>query len=254
MNVAVLGLGEAGSHYANDLIKLGVTVYGYDPNLQRAIDRNVILCQSNAQACENADIIFSVNLSSASIEVAYDVLSVVKPDQFYCEMNTSGPEKKIKIDTILKPSGVQFIDLAIMAPVPPKGIRTPLLASGNAVNAFAHQIEPLHLELSVLENSKVGDAATCKLLRSIVYKGIAAVVYEAMEAGKAYDMEEYIKGQINTLIKGGNEMIDRFIEGSETHALRRMYEMEAVIEMLETKNIDPVVTTGTRNNLKKLIK
>jgi hypothetical protein len=32
-----------------------------------------------------------------------------------------------------------------------------------------------------------------------------------------------------------------------------MYEMEAVIEMLEAQSIEPIVTRGTRNNLEKLI-
>jgi 3-hydroxyisobutyrate dehydrogenase-like beta-hydroxyacid dehydrogenase len=108
------------------------------------------------------------------------------------------------------------------------------------------------LDISVLENSKIGDAATRKLLRSIVYKGIAAVVCEAMEAGEAFGMNSYIRGQISSLIGGNNDLIDRFVEGSKTHALRRMYEMEAVIEMLEAQNIEPIVTRGTRNNLKAL--
>jgi 3-hydroxyisobutyrate dehydrogenase-like beta-hydroxyacid dehydrogenase len=112
----------------------------------------------------------------------------------------------------------------------------------------------LNLDISMVENGKIGDAATRKLLRSIVYKGIAAVVCEAMEAGEAFGMESYIRRQISSLIGGNDELIDRFVEGSRTHAVRRMHEMEAVIEMLESQNIEPIVTRGTRNNLEKLSK
>ena len=104
-----------------------------------------------------------------------------------------------------------------------------------------------------MENGVIGDAATRKLLRSIVYKGMAAVICEAMEAGEAFGMETYIRGQISSLIGGNDELIDRFVEGSKTHAKRRKDEMEAVIEMLESKGIVPLVTMGTRNNLQKLI-
>ena len=141
-----------------------------------------------------------------------------------------------------------------MAPVPPKGIFTRLLASGEYVTEFLEKVNSLNLDLKILENSQVGDAATRKLLRSIVYKGIAAVVCEAMEAGEVFGMEAYIRGQISSLIGGNDELIDRFVEGSKTHAVRRMHEMEAVIEMLETKGIEPIVTRGTRNNLEKLSK
>lgn len=254
MKIAILGLGEAGSHFANDLAQMGVIVTGYDPNPLRALHPSVAIKESNAEAAQNADIIFSANLSSVSTEIAEQLVGVLEPHQFFCEMNTSGPEKKQKIASILAPSGVKMIDLAIMAPVPPKGIMTPLLASGEYAAEFLEKIKPLNLDILIVENGKIGDAATRKLLRSIVYKGIAAVVCEAMEAGQTFGMESYIRGQISSLIGGNDDLIDRFVEGSRTHALRRMHEMEAVIEMLEEQNLDPIVTRATRDNLEKLIK
>ena len=101
-----------------------------------------------------------------------------------------------------------------MAPVPPKGILTPFLAAGEYAQEFLDFVKPLALDISLVENSVIGDAATRKLLRSIVYKGIAAVICEAMEAGEAFGMESYIRGQISSLIGGNNELIDRFVEGS----------------------------------------
>ncbi|MFN8354257.1 MAG: NAD(P)-binding domain-containing protein [Spirosomataceae bacterium] len=252
--IAVLGLGEAGSHFANDLAQMGLTVVGYDPKPQHYLAPSIALKTSNAEAAQGADVIFSVNLSSVSEEVAQEVVRVLGPEQFFCEMNTSGPEKKKKIAELLASSGVKMIDLAIMAPVPPKGILTPLLASGEYAEAFLEKVKPLNLTISMVEKGQIGDAATRKLLRSIVYKGIAAVVCEAMEAGQAFGMERYIRGQISSLIGGDDELIDRFVEGSRTHALRRMHEMEAVLEML-SRGSDPdavIMTTATRDNLKRL--
>ncbi len=252
MKIAILGLGEAGSHFANDLVEKGVEVYGFDPKPTRLLHPKIKLMSSNKEAVQEADIIFSVNLSSESESIAHEIESVLNDSQFFCEMNTSGPEKKQKIEQILLKSRVKMIDLAIMAPVPPKGVMTPLLASSKYASDFIKFIEPLHLDIHFLENSKIGDAATRKLLRSIVYKGIAAVVCEAMEAGEKFGMESYIRGQIQSLIGGNDELIDRFVEGSRTHALRRMHEMEAVMEMLSTQSIEPIISTATRNNLEKL--
>jgi 3-hydroxyisobutyrate dehydrogenase-like beta-hydroxyacid dehydrogenase len=254
LKIAILGLGEAGSHFANDLIDLGVEIIGFDPNPVRKINEKVILAKSNTEAVKNADVIFSANLSSVSEDIAREIVPFLNDKQFFCEMNTSSPEKKKAIDIILKPLGVKMIDLAIMAPVPPKGIFTPFLAAGENSVAFLELMKPLNLNLTLVENSKIGDAATMKLLRSIVYKGVAAVICEAVEAGDAFGMPDYIRQQISSIIGGNDDLIDRFVEGSKIHALRRMHEMEAVIEMLEEKGLDPMVTRGTINNLEKMLK
>jgi len=168
-------------------------------------------------------------------------------------MNTSAPDKKIEISKILHSSGVQFVDLAIMAPVPPNGIKTPFLASGPGANSLMQKLANYRLNLEYL-SAVTGDASTRKLLRSIVYKGVAAVICEAMEAGKAFDLENYIRGQISSVIGGNDELIDRFVEGSAIHAGRRIHEMDAVCDMLIHKNIEPLLSVAAKNNLEKLLK
>jgi len=167
-------------------------------------------------------------------------------------MNTSSPQTKIEIEKILAPAQIHFVDLAIMAPVPPKGIQVPLLASGGGANLLLEKLAPLDLNLTFL-NNKTGDAAGRKLLRSIVYKGVAAVVCEAMEAGEHFGLEEYIRTQINSIIGDNDELIDRFVKGSRTHAKRRMHEMEAVVSMLDNEELDSIMSGGAVKNLKKYL-
>ena len=59
MKFAVLGLGEAGSRFANDLAELGHTVKGWDPNLRYLLNKSVYFAKSNVEAVKDADIIFS---------------------------------------------------------------------------------------------------------------------------------------------------------------------------------------------------
>jgi 3-hydroxyisobutyrate dehydrogenase-like beta-hydroxyacid dehydrogenase len=253
LHIAILGLGEAGSIFANDLCALGIAVSGWDPLPKRSLHKNVRFAASNADAAKDADIIFSVNLLSASEVIAKEVLPVLNAGKIYAEMNTSSPQKKMAVDEILKPSGVQYVDLAIMAPVPPKGIKTPFLLSGPGAKLLKEKLEGYNLNIEVLSET-TGDASTKKLLRSIVYKGVAAVICEAMEAGKAFDAEDYIREQISLVIGGNNELIDRFLEGSYTHAERRIHEMDAVVSMLQNKNIEPFMSQAATSNLKKIKK
>ncbi len=252
MTVSILGLGEAGSQFANDLVALGIAVTGHDPALKRVLHPTVRLANSNAEAAQGADIVLSVNVSAVAEAVAREVLPMLRPGQIYAEMNTASPDTKRAVAAILKPSGALVVDVAIMAPVPPKGILTPFLVSGPGAALFAEKLRLLGLDISVLSD-QMGEAATRKLLRSIVYKGIAAVVGEAVAAGQSFGLEPYIREQIGSVIGGNDTLIDRFLEGSKTHALRRSHELEAVVQMLEAQHIEPVMSLATLASLKKLI-
>lgn len=253
MTIAILGLGEAGSHFANDLIKLGVTVTGYDPAPKRVLHPAITLAKSNADAARGADIILSVNLSAVAEAVATEVVPVLRVGQLYAEMNTASPDTKRVVAAIIAQSpGALPVDVAIMAPVPPKGILTPFLISGPGADLFAEKLIPLGLDISVLSN-EMGEAATRKLLRSIVYKGVAAVIGEAVAAGRSFGLEPYIREQIRSVIGGNDALIDRFLEGSKTHALRRSHELEAVVQMLAARDIEPVMSRATLESLENLI-
>ncbi len=252
MKVAIIGLGEAGSHFANDLIKMGFTVSGWDPELKRTLDASVIFAKNNPAAVRDADIIFSANYTSESEKIAREILPALKKAAIYCEMNTSSPATKKSIQSILQPAQIHFVDLAIMAPVPPKGIKVPLLASGPGAKLLCEKLTPYSLNLTYL-NDITGAAASKKLLRSIVYKGVAAVMCEAMEAGAHFGMEDYMRTQIHSIIGENDALIDRFLNGSRTHAKRRMHEMEAVVEMLEGEGLDAIMSKGAVKNLSKYL-
>ena len=248
LHIAVLGLGEAGSIFANELAAMGITVSAWDPSPIRKLHENIRFAKSNRDAAKEADIILSVNLSAVSEVVAKEVLPVLTDKKIYADMNTSSPQQKISIECLLQSSGVHFVDMAIMAPVPPKGIKTSFLISGNGAALLKEQLDKYDLNIELLSN-KTGDASTRKLLRSIVYKGIAAVICEAIEAGKAFELEQYIREQISSVIGGNDALIDRFVEGSKTHAERRIHEMEAVVQMLEEKKMQSIMTGATKQNL-----
>jgi 3-hydroxyisobutyrate dehydrogenase-like beta-hydroxyacid dehydrogenase len=252
IRVAVLGLGEAGSHFANDLASFGLSVVGFDPDPKRALHPKVRLASTNAEAARGSHLILSVNIASVAVEVANDVLPVLTKGQIFAEMNTASPRTKIDVATILANTQALVADVAIMAPVPLKGIKSPFLVSGPGARKFFDMLSPFEVDINIL-NDKVGDAATHKLLRSIVYKGFAAVIGEAINASQAMGLEPYMRTQISSLMGGKDELIDRFIEGSKTHALRRSHELEAVVSMLLNHQVEPVMSRATLKSLQNLI-
>ncbi len=252
MHIAILGLGEAGSIFANDLAAAGLKVRGWDPSPRYELDSAVHLATDNADAAKGADIVFSVNLPEVDQQVASQVTPVLRPGSFYCSMNTCSPAVKRRTETLLANTGAQVVDLAIMAPVPPKRLKTPMLASGPAAQQLAEALSP-QMDIEVL-NHHVGDAATRKLLRSIVYKGVAAVVCEAIEAAEKLELDDYIRRQIRSIIADDGAMIDRFLQGSRQHAGRRIHEMDAVASMLDDLETSSLMSTAAGENLARYLK
>lgn len=250
MIVAILGIGEAGGTLARDLVAVGIIVRAWDPD-PPVIPVGVEFAANNPAAVRGADIVLSVNWASVSIEVANEIAPVLQPHQLYADLNTAAPQNKRDVAVIIEKTGALFVDTAVMAPVPPKGLGTPVYVSGSGAALFAEKMAPLGMPITVL-NHEAGSAATHKLVRSIMYKGVAAVVMECLEAADALNMNDYARAQMMTILQDA-AMIDRFVNGSKKHARRRMHEMEAVIELLDSINVSAFTSHASLKKLKELM-
>jgi 3-hydroxyisobutyrate dehydrogenase-like beta-hydroxyacid dehydrogenase len=249
MIIAILGIGEAGGALARDLIAGGVRVRGWDP-LPRDLPQGLDFAASNPDAAAGADIVLSVNWASVAAEVAAQVAPVLRPDQLYADLNTSAPQLKRDLAPIVESTGALFVDAALMDPVPPKGLGTQVYVSGSGAQLFAEKMSPLGMPVNVLDRA-AGNAATHKLVRSIMYKGVAAVIMECLEAAEALEMSEYARGQMLKLLRDG-AMIDRFVSGTIRHARRRTQEMEAVIELLDSIGVPAYTSRAALDRLRRL--
>lgn len=250
MIIAILGIGEAGGTLARDLIAAGVQVRGWDPEPHMVPD-GLDFAPSNPAAASGADIVLSVNWASAAIEVAAEVAPVLQPGQLYADLNTAAPQLKRDLAPIIESTGALFVDAALMDPVPPKGLRTQVYASGSGAEIFAEKMTTLGMPVTYLDD-EAGNAATHKLVRSIMYKGVAAVIIECLEAAEALDITEYARAQMLKIISD-EPMIDRFVDGSITHAKRRVHEMEAVVEMLSSIGVSAFTSQAAVQRLKKIL-
>lgn len=250
MIIAILGIGEAGGSFARDLIGKGVKVRGWDPE-PRNIPDGLDFASSNPAAALGADIVLSVNWASVAADVATEVAPVLKPNQLFADLNTAAPQLKRDIAPIIERTGAWFVDAALMDPVPHKGLGTDVYASGSGAEAFAENMTPLGMPVTVLDK-EAGNAATHKLVRSIMYKGVAAVILECLEAAEVLNMKDYARSQMMKIIND-ETMIDRFVSGSIKHAERRMHEMEAVVEMLDFIGVSAFTSQAAKERLKEIM-
>ena len=90
------------------------------------------------------------------------------------------------------PGAALFADVAILGPVPTQGVKTPLMVSGPGSRAVADLLAPLGADVEIADGEP-GAAMAHKLLRSVLMKGLASVVVEAVTAGRAAGLEDWIR-------------------------------------------------------------
>ena len=250
-HIAILGLGEAGALFAADLIRAGVPVRGWDPNPERNVP-GMTRTSSDAEAVTGARAIISVNWSSVSLQVAQALEPVLRPGQLFADFNTSSPKRKLEVAEVVGLTGASFADVALMSPVPGKGIRTPALVSGPGASEFANLFSSLGMPVTNL-GFEVGMAASRKLARSVFFKGMAAAVGEALEAARRLGCEDTLYTDIaQTFQNADASLVKHLLEGSRLHAKRRTAEMHAASEMLRDLGIEPHMAAATATWLRSL--
>ena len=239
--VAVIGLGEAGAAIARDLVHAGCEVRGWDP-APRGDVRDVPRAASAHEAVAGAEVILSVNAAAVARAVAQELLPALAAGQLYADLNTAAPALKRELAALVEPAGARFVDLALMAPVPGRGMRTPALASGSGARAFVALFKPLGMPVSFVDEQP-GSAAQRKLLRSVFMKGLAAAVIESLQAASRAGCEAWMREEIARQLASADEaLLDRLVEGSRKHALRRTEEMQAAAELLRDLQVEPRVS------------
>jgi 3-hydroxyisobutyrate dehydrogenase-like beta-hydroxyacid dehydrogenase len=251
VRVTVLGLGEAGAALAADLVAHGASVFGWDPDTSRTVPGVERTSQPGA-AVAAAEVVLSVNSQAAAVEAAREVCPALTAAHLYADLNTTSAVVKRAVAAATAPSGAAFADVALLAPVPGRGVRTPCLASGPGRRRFAEVFAPMGMPIEML-GEEPGEAATRKLLRSIFMKGLAAAVIESLATAAAAGCEDWLRAEIGATLAGADAgLVDRLVSGSVTHARRRIDEMEAAAALELDLDLEPYVAVAAADVLRKL--
>jgi 3-hydroxyisobutyrate dehydrogenase-like beta-hydroxyacid dehydrogenase len=190
--------------------------------------------------------VLSVNSAKAALGAFRVGQAGLGPDAVWADLNTASPGIKRALADLASVRGTAFADVAMMAPVPGRGLRVPMLASGDGAARFAGILAPLGAGIEVLDGP-AGLAATKKLLRSVFYKGMAAAMVEALDAARAAGHEQWLREHIVAeLTAASEETVRRIIEGTRRHAVRRTAEMEAAADMLTELGVPPLTAEASR--------
>jgi 3-hydroxyisobutyrate dehydrogenase-like beta-hydroxyacid dehydrogenase len=244
-NTAVIGLGEAGGLYARGLRDAGYTVSGFDP-FTRLDEAGIRQEQDLAAAVADADLVVSLVGARAAEGVAREALGAMRAGAVFADLNTGSPELKRRLEEAGGTHGVLVADVAVLAPVPRAGVRTPLMVSGSGAARFTELFAGSAAPVESIGGA-AGDAAARKLVRSVFMKGLAAVILESVGAAEAAGCEQWLREQIADEFSGdAPALVQRLIDGSRQHAGRRAHEVEDARDYLETLGRPSWVTAASR--------
>jgi 3-hydroxyisobutyrate dehydrogenase len=240
--VTVIGLGEAGATYAAALHAAGHNVKGFDP-VAPTTPAGITRAATAAEACAGADIVLVMTGAAAARGVAAECLPVLGAGSCYADFTSSSPGVMQELGQL--PSRADFADVAILGPVSAMGEKTPLMTSGPGAKAVADLLTPLGVDVEIA-GGEPGAAMAHKLLRSVLMKGLASVVVEAVTAGRAAGLEEWIRAQIASQLAGdGQAVIERFLTGTAKHAVRRSKEMQDTASYLGDLGVPAEITAAS---------
>ncbi len=137
----------------------------------------------------HADWIISAVTADQSLLAAESIAKHISQGQVYIDINSVSPSRKQATAALVAAKGAHYIDMAVMAPVIPKGHATPTLIAGERAEDIAETLTALGFDFRNV-GVEPGQATAIKMVRSLFVKGLEAITVEtllAAEASGCYD-------------------------------------------------------------------
>lgn len=264
MKVLLIGFGEAGRAFADGwrAAQIDVDLSTYDVKLQSteteaemraaAEERGVRAVLPGDDVYRDADVVFSLVTADQALEAARQTAPHMTSGQSFWDLNSVAPSTKSAAADEFTGTGVHYLDVAVLSPVHPKRHRAPLAISGPEAGSTADLVRALDLDAEVLSET-VGEAATLKLLRSVVIKGMEAILVECYQGCEATGMNTRVLSSLAASFPGIDwpQRVDYVLDRVANHGDRRAAEMREAAIMLEDLGIDSTVTEAVAERLAK---
>jgi len=246
MKIAFIGFGEAARAFVSTLRETGPHQFSAYDRLQGsgtpaeerlrrvASELGVALAADAHAAVAGTDWIFSAVTAADSLDAGNSVAGALKSPQVFIDINSVSAGRKLETAAVVTRGGAAYVDMAVMAPVHPRGHRTPVLLAGPdcarlepsfAGNGFAFEIV----------GGEIGAATSNKMIRSLFVKGLEAITVQALLAAREAGCFDRIYASLSTSFAalGWPAFAEYQLERVATHGVRRAAEMRESARTME---------------------
>ncbi len=249
---AFIGFGEAGIAFAG-----GAPARGYDRKTDSEATRaaklaefsaaDVAACLSAAEALDGAGAVLSLVTADQALAAAVTAAPCLDPGALWFDMNSVAPDTKRAAAAAIDAAGGRYVDVAVMSPVHPARLATPLLVSGSHAEQGAASLAAFGFTHVTIVPGPVGTASSIKMIRSVMVKGLEALTAECFLAADAAGVTDAVRASLNASWPGTDwaEKADYNLERMMAHGIRRAAEMEEVVKTLDALGTGAAMTRGT---------
>lgn len=238
MRIAFIGFGEAARAFRESLAAhdSGIGFSAYDILLDSEGDQGacaaamrahgVAVARSPEEAVAGAELVFSAVTADQSLVAARAAAPSLGPGQVLFDINSVSPGRKRESAALLGTTGAAYIDMAVMAPVHPRGHRTPALLAGPVDEKISRILLACGFAFETV-GPEAGAATAIKMVRSLFVKGLEAITVETLIAAEASGCRETVLASLKASYPGLglDELAPYQFERTIRHGRRRAAEM-----------------------------
>ena len=253
--VGLVGYGEVGKILAEDLRAQGIRVTAYDikldggqaaPMREHADKFGVVLAGSHAELAAKSDFIVSAVTASQAVPAAKACAAAINQGTWFLDFNSASPGAKQRAAALIDGANGRYVEGAVMTSLPPYRIKVPLLLGGPGARELEQLLNAIGFAAKVASD-KLGVSSAVKMCRSIMIKGLEAMVIESFTTARAYGVEDAVLASLAETFpsinweKQGAYFFQRVIE----HGRRRAEEVREVAETVREAGLTPWSAQGT---------
>jgi 3-hydroxyisobutyrate dehydrogenase-like beta-hydroxyacid dehydrogenase len=251
--VALIGFGEVGQTLANDILRAGVPeIAAWDIAFAQAGSGPSIACArrpirqaSDAlEAVRGAELVISAVTAAQDLDAAQAAAPGLAPSAFFLDLNSCSPGQKQAAAAAIGEAGGRYVEAAVMSPIHPKGVASPMLLGGPYAKTFIAAANGLGFTGARAYSEIIGQAAATKLCRSVMIKGVEALLTESMLAARHYGVEQIVLDSLSDLLPlpDWNKTAQYMIARSLEHGARRAEEMREAARTVEEAGVAPLMS------------
>jgi 3-hydroxyisobutyrate dehydrogenase-like beta-hydroxyacid dehydrogenase len=254
-DIALIGFGEVGQILGTDLAAQGATVSAWDLKLadpasvpSRAVtELKLRAASSAADAATAAALVISAVTAAQTGAAAQAAAEGIDEGAYFLDLNSASPGAKADAARAIEAAGGRYVEAAVMSPYPPRRLATTMLLGGPHAAAFLPLGESLGFTGAEVYSETLGKASAAKMCRSVMVKGVEALLTECLLAARRYDVEDEVLGSLDDLFPGpdwprlARYMISRSLE----HGVRRAEEMLEVARTVAEAGVAPLMSEAT---------
>lgn len=242
VRIALIGLGEVGTVFAQEW--RGHPIRAWDvafadpdgPVSRRAAALSVSVGRGAADAVAGADLVISAVTAANTLAAVAEAAPGIGRATWFVDVNSASPQRKQAAAEVIEGAGGRYVEAAVMSPIEPKRLAAAMLLGGPHATDFAEFGATLGFGGLEPYSDTIGVAAATKLCRSVVVKGVEALLTESMLAARNWGVEDRVLDSLSNLLPGDwHTLAPYLISRSLEHGTRRAEEMrEAALTVSET--------------------